>query len=220
MMPAAPTTQGMPSWRAMIAVWLVAPPRSVTSAATSAGSSPEVSLGARSSATRIDGSVGVGTPGAGSPTRWATTRRSMSRRSVTRSAIRPPMVVKIVTNCSTAPCTAATGPCPAWRFLATPERRPLSRARPALAVSTSAAAPWALAALAENVSATAVGRVVVRRQRGVGVGEVTLAVAGDRGSGETSPRTWRTGPAATPGTTGVPLSDCAGEFAGVVMDTP
>ena len=65
------------------------------------------------------------------------------------------MVVKIVTNCSTAPCTAATGPWPAWRFLATAERSPLSRARPALAVSTSAAAPWAAAALVENVSATA-----------------------------------------------------------------
>ena len=65
MIPAAPTTHGMPSWRAMIAVWLVAPPRSVTSAVTSSGSSPEVSLGARSSATRIDGSVGVGTPGGG-----------------------------------------------------------------------------------------------------------------------------------------------------------
>ena len=60
MTPAAPTTHGMPSWRAMIAVWLVAPPRSVTSAVTSAGSRPEVSLGARSSATRIDGSLGVG----------------------------------------------------------------------------------------------------------------------------------------------------------------
>ena len=57
MMPAAPTTHGMPSWRAMIAVWLVAPPRSVTRAVTSSGSRPDVSLGARSSATRIDGSL-------------------------------------------------------------------------------------------------------------------------------------------------------------------
>ena len=32
--PWVPTTQGMPSWRAMIAVWLVGPPRSVTSATT------------------------------------------------------------------------------------------------------------------------------------------------------------------------------------------
>ena len=44
-MPAVPTTQGMPSWRAMIAVWLVAPPRSVTRAVISSGSRPEVSLG-------------------------------------------------------------------------------------------------------------------------------------------------------------------------------
>ena len=73
----------------MIAVWLVGPPRSVTSAMTSSGSRPAVSAGARSSATSTEGSAGVGTPGSGSPTRWATRRSSMSRRSVTRSAIRP-----------------------------------------------------------------------------------------------------------------------------------
>ena len=43
----------------MIAVWLVGPPCSVTSATTSAGSSPAVSAGARSSATSTDGSSGV-----------------------------------------------------------------------------------------------------------------------------------------------------------------
>ena len=180
MIPAAPTTHGMPSWRAMIAVWLVAPPRSVTSAVTRAGSRPEVSLGARSSATRIDGSLGVGTPGAGSPTRCATTRRSMSRRSVTRSAIRPPMLVKIVTNWSTAPWTAATGPCPACRFLFTAPRRPLSRASPALAVSTSAAAPWARGRLGGERVGHRARRVVVRRQGCVGVSEVAVAEAGDR----------------------------------------
>ena len=50
--PAVPTTQGMPSWRAMIAVWLVGPPRSVTSASTTRGSRVAVSEGARSSASR------------------------------------------------------------------------------------------------------------------------------------------------------------------------
>ena len=64
-MPAVPTTQGMPSCRAMIAVWLVAPPRSVTSAVMSSGSRPEVSLGARSSATSTDGREGVGHAGLG-----------------------------------------------------------------------------------------------------------------------------------------------------------
>ena len=153
--PATPTTHGMPSWRAMIAVWLVAPPRSVTRALITAGSRPDVSLGARSSATSTDGSLGVGTPGSGSPTRWAITRRSMSSRSVTRSAIRPPMLVKIETNCSTAASTDCTNAVPAATFFATAPRRPLSRARPPLAVSTSAAGPVAFAALRANVSATA-----------------------------------------------------------------
>ena len=54
------TTQGIPSWRAMIAVWLVGPPSVVAMPTTSAGSSPAVSAGARSSATRTDGSSGIG----------------------------------------------------------------------------------------------------------------------------------------------------------------
>ena len=43
----------------MIAVWLVEPPRSVTRATTTVGSRPAVSEGARSSATRTDGTSGV-----------------------------------------------------------------------------------------------------------------------------------------------------------------
>ena len=146
MTPAVPTTQGMASWRAMIAVWLVGPPFSVTRACTTSGSRPAVSAGARSSATSTTGVAGSDTPGSGSPTRCATTRRSMSRRSVARSAIRPPMLVKTATNCSTAPCTAATIGAPPVSDFLTAARRPLSRARPALAVSTSAAAPLARAA--------------------------------------------------------------------------
>ena len=42
----------------MIAVWLVGPPSVVASATTSVGSRPAVSAGARSSAHRIDGTVG------------------------------------------------------------------------------------------------------------------------------------------------------------------
>ena len=65
--PAVPTTQGMASWRAMIAVWLVGPPFSVTRACTTSGSSPAVSAGARSSATSTTGVAGSDTPGSGSP---------------------------------------------------------------------------------------------------------------------------------------------------------
>ncbi len=51
----------------MIAVWLVGPPSVVARATTSDGSRPAVSAGARSSAHRIDGTSGTGTPGSGSP---------------------------------------------------------------------------------------------------------------------------------------------------------
>ena len=47
--------RGCASWRAMIAVWLVGPPFSVTRACTTSGSSPAVSAGARSSATSTHG---------------------------------------------------------------------------------------------------------------------------------------------------------------------
>ena len=106
--PAQPTTHGMPSCRAMIAVWLVAPPRSVTSAATTAGSRPAVSAGARSSATSTDGCSIDGTPGSGAPTTWAVIRRPRSRRSVTRSAIRPPAAVNNSANWSTAAARASS----------------------------------------------------------------------------------------------------------------
>jgi hypothetical protein len=78
----------------------------------------------------------------------------MSRRSVARSAINPPMLVKTATNCSTAPCTAATIGAPPVSDFLTADRRPLSRARPALAVSTSAAAPLAREAFCAKPLAT------------------------------------------------------------------
>ena len=125
----------------------------VASAITLAGSSPAVSAGARSSATSTDGTLGVGMPGSGSRRSSATTRPPRSRRSVTRSAIRPPMLLNIAANWSTAPdCSDAARP--ALRSWDSP-RRPLSRARPTLAVSTSAATPGGLRGLARNVSATA-----------------------------------------------------------------
>ena len=192
MTPAAPTTQGIPSCRAMIAVWLVGPPRSVTRASTTAGSRVAVSDGARSSATRIAGSSGIWTPGSGSPTRWATTRRSMSRRSVTRSAISPPICVKTAVNCSTAAATEVSRSSPLRRCLRTAERRPLSRARPALAVSTSAAASEALSALRVKPSATAAAAssYAVRAASSSSDAPSNRATA----SAEISPRTTSAGP--------------------------
>ena len=49
----------------MIAVWLVGPPSVVARATTSFGSRLAVSAGARSSAHRIEGISGSGTPGSG-----------------------------------------------------------------------------------------------------------------------------------------------------------
>ena len=141
--PAAPTTQGNPSWRAMIAVCDVGPPRSVTSASTRLGSRPAVSAGARSAATRTLGRDGVGTPGSGTPTSRAVTRVPMSRRSVTRSAMRPPIWVNSAANWSTDPSTAATRPEPFLTRPLTAERSPRSLASVAVAVRTSAASPVA-----------------------------------------------------------------------------
>ena len=83
----------MPSWRAMIAVWLVGPPLLGHQGAHDRGVEPG-GVGRREVLGDQHRRLGRrGTPGSGSPTRWATMRRSMSRRSVTRSAIRPPMLV-------------------------------------------------------------------------------------------------------------------------------
>ncbi len=79
----------------------------------------------------------------------------MSSRSVARSAIRPPIAVKTSTNWPTPSCTASSSPAPPSTRVATAWRSPLSRASPALAVSTSVAAPLAPAALAAKPSATA-----------------------------------------------------------------
>ena len=92
------------------------------------------------------------------------------------------MLVKIVDELlDRARAPRRAGPSPALQVLARrAERRPLSRASPALAVSTSAAAPVAAAALRGEAVGDRGRGVVVRRQRGVGVGEVAVAEAGDR----------------------------------------
>ena len=133
----------------MIAVWLVGPPRRVTRARTSEGSSPAVSAGARSSAHRMTGESGLGTPGSGRPMSSASTRLRMSRRSVVRSAIRPPSFSNWVTNCSIASVVAVSALAPALMSLVAALSHPRSRASAAVAPSTSVATP--VAALARSV---------------------------------------------------------------------
>ncbi len=86
----------------------------------------------------------------------------------------------------------------------TAPRSPLSRARPALAVSTSVAAPLALAALAAKPSATAADAssyAAIAASASPGpVPNASIA------AGDTSCETSTTGPKARPGTTGVPRS--------------
>ena len=200
--PATPTTQGMPSWRAMIAVWLVGPPRSVASPTTSAASRPAVSAGARSSASSTEGRAGTGTPGSGSPTMRAVTRRSMSRRSVTRSAIRPPIWVKMPANCSTPADSATSSGSPALSRLRTAARNPLSRASPAVAASTSAAAPLAAAARAVRPSAVAAAAASYAARAASASSSVFSKAA--TAVAETATVATTAGAYATPGTTGVP----------------
>ena len=132
----------------MIAVWLVGPPRSVTSATILVASSPAVSAGARSSASSTDGSLGSGTPGS------ADAGQPCDHPALDVVQVGDPLGhqpahrVKIPANCSTAAATASASPSPAASRFFTAPRSPLSRARPAVAVSTSAAAPPAAAARA------------------------------------------------------------------------
>ena len=125
----------------MIAVWLVGPPSEVASPMTSVGSRPAVSAGARSSASRIEGTSGVGMPGSGAPDSSAMTRSRTSRRSVTRSAIRPPSFWNRSTNWSVAAAAAATAGRPELTSFSAAPCQPRSSTMPALAASTSAAAP-------------------------------------------------------------------------------
>ncbi len=103
------------------------------------------------------------------------------------------MLVKIPTNCSTAPCTAASRSSPPVSLLVTAPRRPLSRARPALAVSTSVAAPLALSALRRKLSATApaaASYAASAASASANPPSPNRSIA----AGETSPRTTSAGP--------------------------
>ena len=117
----------------------------------------------------------------------------MSRRSVARSAIRPPMPVKTSTNWPTPWCTASSSVVPPSTREATAWRSPLSRVRPALAVSTSVAAPWARDAFAANPSATtpaAASYAAIAASASANPPSPKEATA----SGDTSWTTRRTGP--------------------------
>ena len=138
----------------MIAVWLVVPPSRVARPITRVGSSPAVSAGARSSASSTDGTSGLGTPGSPCPVSSATIRSRTSRTSVTRSAMSPPSAVNMSMNCWAA-CTVATaaGVPPSIRC-STVDRRPRSRASPAVVDSTSALTPVAAPARCARRPAT------------------------------------------------------------------
>ena len=104
--PPTPTTQGMPSWRAMIAVWLVGPALlgdQGDDARRGRGRRCRPAPGPRRRAPTARRACSA--RARGRPTIRAVSRRSMSCRSVTRSAISPPICVKRVVNCSTAPCS-------------------------------------------------------------------------------------------------------------------
>ena len=139
----------------MIAVWLVGPPSDVASPTIRAGSRPAVSAGARSSAHRIDGTSGTGTPGSGRPLNCAMTRSRMSCRSVTRSAISPPILVNMSANFSTASAVARTAGVPILIHFSDSPSHARSWASCAVAASTSEADPVAWAARSRNRSATA-----------------------------------------------------------------
>ena len=175
---------GMPSCRAMIAVWLVGPPKRVTSALIMVGSSPAVSAGARSRAQSTTGEVGCGTPGSGSPISSATTRSRMSLRSVVRSAIRPPTFSNCATNCAMAFTVACSADSPPLMSLVAARIQPRSRARAAVAPSTSVATP--VAELARSVKRFAtVSAAALKRSTSAGRASsaIRLLVAGGRCAG-------------------------------------
>ena len=103
------------------------------------------------------------------------------------------MAVKTSTNWATASCTAASSPSPPSTRLATAWRSPLSRASPALAVSTSAAAPLARPALSANPSATAAAAASYSASAASGVG-VSRSPYAAIAAGDTSWATRTTGP--------------------------
>ena len=104
----------------------------------------------------------------------------MSRRSVTRSAIRPPMLVKMPTNWSTAACTDATRSVAAAQLLAHRAAQPLVAGQAGAGGQHLGRGAGRLGGLAAEAVGDGGDRVVVRRQGGLGVGEAAVAEARDR----------------------------------------
>ena len=133
----------------------VGPPRRVTIAWHSEGSSPAVSAGLRSSASSTKGSDTAGIPGSGMPCRWAMTRSRTSMRSVVRSAMTPPAVSNITTKRAVAAMTAWTAGVPLRMRSATSRVQARSVAMEAVTTRTSAACSVARRDLSKRESATA-----------------------------------------------------------------
>ena len=216
--PATPTTQGMPSWRAMIAVWLVGPPCSVASPTTSAGVEAggvrrgQV-LGEQHRGPVRDGHARLGlahdargdpaldVAQVGDPLGHQAAHLGEDAR---RTARRRP----------TAPTSSGS---PALSRLRTAARSPLSRASPAVAVSTSAAAPLARGGPGGEAVGGRGDRRVVRREGGLGV---RARSSRRRRPPWRRPRRWRRRRARTrtPGTTGVPRRTAVAGEASEVCD--
>ena len=203
--PGTATTHGMPSWRAMIAVWLVGPPSEVARPTTRCGSRLAVSAGARSSAHRIDGSTGIGTPGSGRPASSAMTRSRMSLRSVTRSAISPPILVNISMNWVAASAVARTAVLPALIAFSADPSQARSWASCAVAPSTSAAAPVTASARSRRRWATD-DAAFANRAASAGRSDSASTAPVSSSSIAGSRLALMTGANRTPGTTGTPCS--------------
>jgi len=199
--PATRTTHGMPSCPAMIAVWLVGPPSSVTIASVNSRFSAAVSAGARSLATITEGSRSSGTPGGSTPSSVATTRSRTLCRSVTRSARYPPAAVNIAAKFATTAFRAWSGGSPLSILVSTCLRRARSSAIWAVAERTSATVPDERPACSRRPAATPAKADSTS----------AFAAAGSAGTGSSegttgAGRTLATGPQTAPRPTPTPAS--------------
>ena len=167
-----------------------------------------MSEGARSSATRTDGCSGVGYAGLG----LADDVRDHPPLDVAQ--VRDPLghqPAHVGEHADELVDGGAHGAdqrsVPAFSRLRTAERSPLSRASPALAVSTSVAAPLARAAVRASPSATAVAASSYAA-RAASASAKPPSPKPAMAAGSTSPRTTTAGARARPGTTGVPGRRC------------
>ena len=132
----------------------------------------------------MTGEVGFGTPGSGRPISSATTRLRMSFRSVVRSAISPPSFSNCATNWPMAWVVAPSADVPALINLVAARLQPRSRARAAVAPSTSEATPVAVDARSAKRFAT-VSTAALKRSTSPGRSSspTTVVDAGGTGAG-------------------------------------